>query len=1403
MSPRRVEDIYPLSHTQQGMLYHALAAPGSGVYFEQMTCELLGALDLPAFTRAWQRVIERHPVLRTAFDWRSMDQPVQVVLSGVELPLSHQDWRGLEPAEQARRLAAELAAERARGFDLAAAPLVRLSLLRCADAAHHLIWNHHHLILDGWSMPLLFGELLAGYRAEAAGRAPELPPRPRPYRDYIAWLGRQDRAAAEAFWRRELSGFAAATPLGGDRRPTGEAVAGAPHVERELRLEAGLTAELQAFTQRQALTLNTLVQGCWALLLARHSGEEDVVFGVVVSGRPAELPGVEAMVGLFLGTLPLRLRVPPGETVLPWLASLQARLGEVLRFGSSPLVEVQGWSDVPRGLPLFESIVTFENYPVAGAGLAEDGGLRVANVRSWERTNYPLNLVVRPGGELALALGCDSGRFDEATAGEILRQLRGLLEQMARRPQARLCSLSLVTAESRRWLPDPCLPIAAPYHQPLPARFLAAAACWPEAPAVEQDGRTWIFRELAASATALARELTAAGLGGGEVVAVRGERAFGLVAAALAPLLAGGALLLVDRALPAARQRRMLEQAGVRWLLQVGEPAAADGWLGEAGSPRLLRVMPATGLAAAAGLAGATGLATASGVTAATSLAAAASLAPATPAGAEGLAEPAADGRAYLFFTSGTSGEPKAVAGRHRGLAHFLDWQRDTFAVGPGDRVAQLTGLSFDVVLRELFLPLTSGATLCLPGEGFEVASHHVPAWLERQRITLLHTVPALAQAWLAAGPGAAALGALRVVFFAGEPLTGDLVRRWRETFACGGEMINLYGPTETTLAKCWYRVPAEPGAGVQPIGAPLPQTQALILAGEGAAARLCGPLERGEIVLRTPFRSLGYLAPEEPASARFVLNPFDPAAVGDLVYRTGDQGRYRADGLLEILGRRDDQVKVRGVRVEPAEIEHALLRHPAVRQAAVAVRRKQQGEAQLVAYLVPVPGQEAALAPGELAHLARQWLPEPLVPSHFVLLDQLPLTANGKLDRAALAGARQELREPFVAPRDRVELALAQIWEELLGTASVGVADSFFTLGGHSLLVAPLLARIEKRFGQRLPLGSFFAAPTVERLAAVIKEGGARPPQTPLVPIQPHGGGMPFFCVHPLGGSALCYQALARHLPGQPFYGLDATVGADGGRSYASLEEMAAAYVDAVREAQPHGPYRLGGWSFGGLVAFEMARQIVERGEQVEMLALFDSHAPPPAAPDGPTPGTLAAAPAEVDQATILSELLGSDLDLSAEELRRLDPEEQLRHVVALGRRTGSLPPGYDVEMARLRLRIVAMHGRAVEGYRARRYPGRVTFFAARLGDRPGDQADAQANLERWRLLSEQDIEVRVVAGTHRELVAAPYVEGLAAELARCLAEGVAEGVAPGVAEGVAQEVAADPALLAVSPEK
>ena len=644
----------------------------------------------------------------------------------------------------------------------------------------------------------------------------------------------------------------------------------------------------------------------------------------------------------------------------------------------------------------------------------------------------------------------------------MLDQLAGLLRQVASAPGKRIRAYSLVTAAARRVLPDPAALIHEPPMGLVADAFLSWVERTPLACAIVQEGRVSTYGNLERRSRRIAETLVGQGLAPGDVVGVAGPRGSGLIAAMLGVLRSGGVLLTLDPSLPARRRNLMLSEARARRVLRVGFGSE------EAAESRGPSSLPMIELDENGEFAGGDRD----------------DPAPALPALSS--SDPA-----YIFFTSGTSGVPKAVLGSHKGLSHFLEWERRTFDVAPGDRCSHLTGISFDAVLRDIFLPLTSGASVHVPGARRMRDGNRIVAWLEREGITILHAVPSLVQAWLAEPLVGVRLARLRQVLLAGEPLTDSLVRRWRSAFPESGRIVNLYGPTETTLVKCFFVVPDEPRPGIQPIGNPLPQTQALVLR-DGSEP--CGIGEPGEIVLRTPFASLGYLNASREQQDRFLRNPFRAGAgERDLLYRTGDRGRYEADGSLSIHGRLDDQVKVRGVRIEPAEVAAVLSSHPRVSSCAVVPRLDDRGETALTAYVVSVA------AGGETAADLRRYLlarlPAAMTPSDFVFLDRLPLTPNGKLDRAALLAsaptsevppARADVPARKPTPTEGIVIA---VWTRILGVAAIGPEDDFFGLGGHSFNATEAMSGTSRSVGLDLPVRLLFEHPTVPALAAAIDE--------------------------------------------------------------------------------------------------------------------------------------------------------------------------------------------------------------------------------------------------------------------------------------------------------------------------
>ncbi|GEJ57771.1 hypothetical protein AMYX_25120 [Anaeromyxobacter diazotrophicus] len=1063
-----VEDLYPLSPMQQGMLFHTLRDPGSGVYVEQLAFELEGALDADAFARAWQLVLARHPILRTGFVWEGVDEPLQLVHRGVELPLEREDWRGLGAEAQAARLEERFRQERARGFDLAVPPLLRLGLARTGDAVHLFTFSHHHLLLDGWSVPLVLKDVLAAYEALRRGEAPRLPP-VRPYRDFIAWLQRRDPARSEDFWRRALAGVRQPTPLGIDHPAAAAAEDAPPALQHELVLGPAELASILALARRLHLTPSTVVLGAWALLLSRYSGEEDVVFGATVSGRPADLPGAESTVGLFINTLPVRVRVDPDATAAVWLEAVQAQQVELRQHEHTPLVRVRQWSEVPSPQPLFESLFVFENYPV-DASLRESGGpLRVRCAGSASRVSFPLVISAAAGTELTLTASADPARLDAGAVEGALAHLREVLLAMAARPETRLARLPLVGTEERRRLlaagagargGEPALDF--------PSTVARRAAVAPDAPALVAGDVRWSYAELERRACQVAHRLRAAGAAPGARVAHLLPRNADALAALLGIWKVGAIYVPLDPQSPPARSAGILAAAGARLVLTHRGAAAALS------APHVTPVFL-------------------DGLDDEPLVAAAAPLAPET--------------LAYVIYTSGSTGAPKGVAVTHGALARHDRALRDRYGLGAEDRVLEFFSFAFDASLEQLLLAWGAGGTLVLRGDELWEPRRFAEE-LARHRLTVATVAPAyldtVVRAWEASGErGGWPEPQVRRLLVGGEPLRPDTVVRLRRTPLGRAQLVNVYGPTEATISCASCDVPSDLGPilarGRVPIGRPLQGCRAYVLdpGGELAPAGVPGELYVGGDAL-----AAGYLDRPELTAERFLPDPFHPR---ERVYRTGDRVRWTPDGELEFLGRADEQVKVRGFRVEPAEIEAALATHPAVAAAAVAARADATGELRLVGYVVAQAGATAGAA--ELRRYLLERLPDYMVPSAFVALDALPRTAGDKIDRRRLpAPAVEAAAAGRDAPRTPAEEVLCGLFAHVLGVERVGLDDDFFALGGHSLRATQLAARIRDAFDVDLPLKAIFEAPTVAALMARVARGRPATASAPPVSRQPEG---------------------------------------------------------------------------------------------------------------------------------------------------------------------------------------------------------------------------------------------------------------------------------------------------------
>ncbi|HKR49076.1 MAG TPA: amino acid adenylation domain-containing protein, partial [Pseudonocardiaceae bacterium] len=1047
---RTVEDIYPLTPMQAGLVFHALSQGEQGVYCEQATFVLEGVSDPRVLGAAWQRVVHRTPVLRSSVVWDGVDEPVQVVHRRVEVPLIYHDWQGWSAADREREAQRLLADDRVAGFDLTTAPLLRVRLAQLSGTEVQVLWTFHHVLLDGWSVFHVLTDLFACH----AGR---VPPQRRPFRDYLQWLGAQDQAQATEYWRRVLRGFECRTPLPFDQAPA-RAYRSSSSQWRSAELSELDSDRITEFAQRHGLTVNAVVQGAWALLLSRYSGEREVCFGATVSDRPADLPGVADITGIFLNTLPVRADVTDDVEVVQWLRELQVTQAESRRFGFVPLAQLQTCSALPSGEQLFDSIVVFENYPINDEAAAAHG-LRIRELRALESTSYPLTVVVSPGRRLSVELGYDASAFDAAVIERMSAHFLRVLTALAADPGVRLRGIDILTPAQRSQVvvefndTDREVPVAT-----LAELVQAAVARTPAAPALMfdggvSDGGVVDFAELETRANRLAWLLIAHGAGPEQIVALVLPRSVDIVVAQLAVAKAGSAFLPIDPAYPAERIAFMLADAGPVVVVTLAELAPRLPVL--AGTTVLVLDEPDTVAAVAARPARA-------------------------PTDADRATPLSVAHPAYVIYTSGSTGRPKGVVVSSAGLAGFAAAEAEHFRVGPGDRVLQFSSPSFDASVLELCMSLPAGAALVVPPPG-PLLGGQLAEVLARHRVT--HAlIPPVALATVPAEIAATGLTEFTTVIVGGEACTAELVGRW----APGRRMINAYGPTESTVVATWSQALA-PGAA-PPIGAPIPNTRTYVLDGALRPVPVGVP---GELYVAGTGLARGYLRRPGLTAARFVANPF--GAPGARMYRTGDRVRWTPGGELEFLGRADEQVKIRGFRVEPGEIEAVLRRHPEVDDAVVLAHQDESGRTRLVGYTVSAAGRLPE--PSDLHELLADSLPDYMRPSAVLALDGWPLTPNGKLDRHALPAPDRAVPAGagYTAPRTDTERVLAQIWADALAVDKVGVEDNFFELGGDSVRSLLIITRITAAFDVTVTPRDVLTARSVAALAELVEDAVLR----------------------------------------------------------------------------------------------------------------------------------------------------------------------------------------------------------------------------------------------------------------------------------------------------------------------
>ncbi len=999
---KNIEAIYPLSPLQQGMLFHYVYNPEAATYFEQLSVKLHGKIDLAAFKQAWQTVVDRHPALRTTFVWKKVDKMLQVVQRDVPIDIIQHDWRHLTPEEQEKQLEQYVREDRKKGFNLAKAPLLRYHLIRLQDDLYQFIWSFHHLLADGWSMPIILREVFLVYESLINEQPIQLPP-VRPYRDYINWLQKQDLNKAKEYWQELLQDFTP-QPLpfihAKDRDP-------AKDVRRHkiVELSAELSDQLQNLARRSQVTVNTVMQAAWGILLSHYLNQDDVVFGATVSGRPPQLSGVENMVGMFINTLPVRVNLSKEQTILELLQELQKQAATTRDVEYTPLVEIQRWLDLPRDLPLFETIVVFENYPVDSAMQRVQASIRFSDFHSFEKSNYPLSLIVAFKNVLSLRVAYENALVDEEQVVLLIEHLMAILNFMARKAASPVKEIPLLSDSQRekvlyQWN-DQQIPFDR--EKTIHGKFEETVEETPEQVAVVFQGNSLTFRELNEASNRVAHYLIRQGVQPEQCVGICLDRSLEMIVGLMGILKAGGAYVPLSPDYPRERLLFSIEDTGMRYLLTI-----------KANVPKL-EGLPVE-------------LVVLDDET--------------HPYRKESIRNPSVsvlpENLAYIIYTSGSTGKPKGVMIQHRSVLNLAANLKHFIYEPLGLKQARISlnsPLIFDASMQRIIM-MVHGHTLVLLPEDVRADGAALIEFFERNEIELADSVPSQLKLLLEAG------------FLKQE-------REWPRAFTTGGEALdelmwqtiqeqeritffNMYGPTECTVDASITRIQ---GNVPRPtIGRALANTRFYVLNKNLQPVPIGAP---GELHVSGEDLARGYLNRADLTAQAFIPDPFS-SEPGARMYKTGDLVRWQPDGQIEFLGRIDHQVKLRGFRIELGEIENSLRLHPDLKDALVILREDQPGKPYLAAYCIPREG--AGLDRQELRDFLRQHLPEYMIPSAYVFLEQFPLTASGKVFRrmlpppqeSDLSGAQK------VPPRNAAEELLATIWQDVLKIKEVGVFDNF-----------------------------------------------------------------------------------------------------------------------------------------------------------------------------------------------------------------------------------------------------------------------------------------------------------------------------------------------------------------------
>jgi len=1301
MDMANLEDLYPLSPMQQGMLYHSIKDKSSGMYFEQYSIRITGPFNLEAFKLAWKKIITIYPIFRTTFHWRDLDTPLQAVHKNAELLFEYEDFQHLSKTEKEELFQSFLEADRDKNFDLQKAPLMRIYIYQTESDEYLFTWSFHHLLVDAWSVDIVLQKVFDFYQngMNEEDNSNEIS---LPFREYIHWLLNQDPNKTEDYWKEYFKEVNEPSLVFESKNKSTKQTH--HYVERQHALSKSISSSIVEFSKTNRLTVNTLIQAAWSVLLSRYNGgNRQALFGTTVSGRSATLDGIESMVGMLINTIPVCVDVDPHMPLVNWLKSVQTKQFESSDFDFASLMQVKEWSGLPNQVPLFDSIVIFENQKKNHTWLQQTD-LNLEIISNVERTNYPISLILTPGECFTIRLIYDQQIFSEQQIENLITHFSNLLQGIVENKADTVLGLTMLSSSEHQKIVHQWSGIQTDYpkHQSIPEIFEQVVNENPHQIALSFAETSLTYSELNKQVNVCYKFLRRNGVESGELVAIYLERSIELIVCILAILKLGAAYLPLDAKYPAKRLRQMIDESQVKHLLTCH---------------KLEQVIPSSQA----------------------SLLFIEDIKQQPEDDFDALIEPGVhpDRLAYIMYTSGSTGKPKGVCVTHKNIVRLVK-NTNYVELNRDDVFLQLAPIAFDASTFEIWGALLNGGTLVIMPPGTP-SLKELGNTIRKNQITTL---------WLTAGlfhlmvdEQIDSLANLKNLLAGGDILSPSHVRKALQHIQ--GNVINGYGPTENTTFSCCCVLSESMISDSVPIGKPIANSTAYIL------DQNLMPVPTGitgELYVGGDGLSPGYFKNQQLSDERFIPNPFE---ADSRLYRTGDLAYFLNDGNIKFVGRCDNQVKVRGFRIELAEVEAAFSIFPDLNQvAAMVIDDGNQGNL-LVAYFSPE--KEKQIEESILRQFLSQQLPEYMIPSKLVQMPSLPLTENGKIDRKALkipVNSSQNLQD-IEQTNDQLELQLTRIWEKLLNHRPINRGDNFFDLGGNSLHIVRLFGEIEKQFKTNIPISALTQMPTIKQLASAIRNEGWTPTWTSLVPIQAQGSGVPIFCVPPIGMTAFAYVDLAKYLPGHPIFAIQAVgLEMDDRLPKSNINEIVSHYVKEIQSLQKNGPYYIAGACYGATFAYEIAQQLIQQGEQVATLALFD---PGPVAPKR--------CPNLIQQPISFVSHLYQRFHFLRQRKELF--ETLYENIVA---RQISRVKGIFIPQEKRILMVMDAHLEAMSQYQVKTYPGQIQLFLSRK--KAQTEIDEDPIIKQWTVLPDKGLQIKTIPGKHLDLLYEPKVEYLAEHL-------------------------------------